>query len=170
MMHTKAAECKCTSLQQAKTAKCPIGQITKCHGNVKTHPCEAKKSRPTANKWTSHQFLYESLVQRMASVALKNGYVLNPDKERVRKVLGLMTENVVATGKPYCPCKQSEPINRKTDVTCPCQDWKEEIKKNGQCFCRLFYRTPAGGETRRSPRTVNKQQKRTAKGGSNAKR
>jgi ferredoxin-thioredoxin reductase catalytic subunit len=106
----------------------------------------------------------------MAGVARQGGYALNPDKARVAKVLGLMTENLVATGKPYCPCKQSDPLNPLADATCPCPNWKEEIKRDGHCFCRLFYRTPAGGQTHQSPRTATKQQKRTAIGGSHAKR
>lgn len=150
-MRKKTAEYKCTSRQQVEPTKCSVSRITKCHGNVKRHPCEAKKSRPTANTWTTHQSRYELLLKRMVGVAGDSGYVLNPDKVRVKKVLGLMTKNLVATGKPYCPCKQSDPINPKKDVTCPCRDWKEEIKKDGHCFCRLFYRKPAGGQTHRSP-------------------
>ena len=133
----KTTECGCAENRKVDPEKCSKDQIKKCHGDAKKHPCGAKRKR---NTWTIHQSRYESLLVRMAGVAKRHGYVLNPDKARVEKVLGMMTENLVATGKPYCPCKASDPINPATDVTCPCPDWKKEIKKDGHCFCRLFYR------------------------------
>ena len=98
----------------------------------------------SGNEWTTHPARYESLLKRMAGVARQNGHVLNPDKARLEKVLGLMTENLAATGRPYCPCKQSDPIDLKNDVQCPCPDREKEIAKDGHCFCRLFYRAKAG--------------------------
>ncbi|NLP05914.1 ferredoxin:thioredoxin reductase [Candidatus Fermentibacteria bacterium] len=91
------------------------------------------------NNWTAHEAEYASLLEKMQGIASKNGLVLNPDKERIEKVLGLMTENLVATGKPYCPCKQSHPLDPSKDKTCTCPEWKEEIAADGHCFCRLFY-------------------------------
>lgn len=129
-----------------------------------------EKKETKGNPWTTHLTEYKALCKQMVTIAEKQGCILNADKERSEKVLGLMTENLVATGKPYCPCKQSNPINLSKDVTCPCPDWKKEIKRDSHCFCRLFYRKPSDGQTRRSSRTVTKQQKRTAKGGSNAGR
>lgn len=91
------------------------------------------------NQWTSHTTEYEKTLSRVSLVARSNGFILNPDEERVKKVVGLMTENSVNAGKYYCPCKQSHPLNPETDVLCPCPGWQEEIKKDGHCFCRLFY-------------------------------
>ena len=92
------------------------------------------------NQWTSHAAEYEDALSRARAMADENGYVLNPDGERVEKVVGLMTENHVSAGKYYCPCKQSHPLNPETDVVCPCPQWREEIAADGHCFCRLFYR------------------------------
>jgi len=66
--------------------------------------------------------------------------LLDPDQERVEKAVGLMTENLAASGKMFCPCKQSHPLNSKVDVACPCPEWKADIERDGHCFCRLFYR------------------------------
>ena len=90
------------------------------------------------NKWTTHLKDYEALLRNVSTIAEKNGFRLNTDKKRVEKVVGLMTENLVATGKPYCPCKQSDPPDLVADVVCPCPEWKNEIGKNGHCGCRLF--------------------------------
>jgi len=54
-------------------------------------------------------------------------------------VVGLMTENLVATGRRYCPCKQSHPLDPGKDKVCPCPEWKDEIGDQGNCFCRLFF-------------------------------
>jgi ferredoxin-thioredoxin reductase catalytic subunit len=96
------------------------------------------------NQWTKHDAEYQALSNKVTELATWNRYVLNPDRERIEKVVGLMTENLVASGKMFCPCKQSHPLNPAVDVTCPCPEWKADIERNGHCFCRLFYR--ADGE------------------------
>jgi ferredoxin-thioredoxin reductase catalytic chain len=101
--------------------------------------CECKSKKGHVNQWTTHADEYQKLLGRMTGIAEKNRYILNTDTERLEKVLGLMTENLVDTGKAYCPCKQSDPPNLKTDVLCPCPDWKKEIAKDGNCYCRLFF-------------------------------
>jgi ferredoxin-thioredoxin reductase catalytic subunit len=92
------------------------------------------------NQWTRHDTEYQSLLDKVTGLAKQNGCALNPDQERVEKVVGLMTENLVASGKTFCPCKQSHPLDPAKDVTCPCPEWKTDITRNGHCFCRLFYR------------------------------
>ncbi|NQU05668.1 MAG: hypothetical protein HQ568_06210 [Calditrichaeota bacterium] len=91
------------------------------------------------NQWTTHTTEYEETLSRVSVIAEKNGYILNPDVERMKKVVGLMTENFVQAGKYFCPCKQSHPLNTESDALCPCSEWKEEIEEVGHCFCRLFY-------------------------------
>jgi ferredoxin-thioredoxin reductase catalytic subunit len=94
------------------------------------------------NQWTTHLKEYSDALIRVSSIAEQNGYVLNPDEERVRKVVGLMTENFVNAGKYYCPCKQTQPLNPAKDEVCPCPQLKEEVAKDGHCFCRLFFKKP----------------------------
>jgi len=83
---------------------------------------------------------YEKNLTRVRTIASKKGYILNPDEERMQKVVGLMTMNYNEFSKYYCPCKQSHPLNPQKDVLCPCSVLDEEVKKDGHCFCRLFYR------------------------------
>jgi ferredoxin-thioredoxin reductase catalytic chain len=92
------------------------------------------------NQWTIHRAEYEGLLEHLRLTAEGNGYILNPDQERVEKVVGLMTENLVTAGRRFCPCKQTHPLDPDKDVTCPCPAWEAEIETDGHCFCRLFYR------------------------------
>ncbi len=50
-----------------------------------------------------------------------------------------MTENQVLTGKLFCRCKQSHPLDPAGDVVCPCPEWKSEIETEGHCLRRLFF-------------------------------
>ncbi|UCD19396.1 MAG: ferredoxin:thioredoxin reductase [candidate division WOR-3 bacterium] len=93
------------------------------------------------NKWdpvVGTEEYNENLV-RINKIAQENGYVLNSDRERLRKVVGLMTMNKIEFGDYYCPCKQSHPLDVQKDVLCPCPEMKNEIAKDNHCFCQLFY-------------------------------
>ncbi len=83
---------------------------------------------------------YNSVLRRVLDLAAKSGSHLNPDEERVQKVVGLMTMNHTETGDYYCPCKQSHPLDTEKDVVCPCPDMEQELDRDGYCFCKLFYR------------------------------
>lgn len=91
------------------------------------------------SSWTSHDEEYGILLGELTGIARAAGFALNSDAERLDKVVGLMTENLVATGRRYCPCKQSHPLDTVKDPVCPCFEWKEEIGRDGNCFCRLFF-------------------------------
>jgi ferredoxin-thioredoxin reductase catalytic subunit len=82
---------------------------------------------------------YESTLKKARDLADESGWILNPDGERVEKVVGLMTINHNQTGRYFCPCKQSHPLDPAKDVICPCPDLSEEMQADGHCFCRLFY-------------------------------
>lgn len=92
------------------------------------------------NQWTKQTDACQSLLNQLREIGSRKGYVINADAERVDKVVGLMTENLVASGGRYCPCKQSHPLDPQKDVVCPCPSWEEEIARDGHCFCRLFFR------------------------------
>lgn len=95
-----------------------------------------------ANRWDSvvGTAEYNENLGRIQEIAHDYGYMLNPDVERLRKVIGLMTMNNTEFGKYYCPCKQNHPLNPQKDTVCPCPEVHDEIHKEGHCFCRLFYR------------------------------
>lgn len=95
-----------------------------------------------ANVWddTVNTEKYKKNLARVRTIAIEKGYILNPDEERMQKVVGLMTMNYNEFNEYYCPCKQSHPLNPHKDVLCPCPVLDEEVKRDGHCFCRLFYR------------------------------
>ncbi len=82
---------------------------------------------------------YQQNLERLEKIAKAKGYRLNSDEKRVEKVIGLMTMNYVNTRQNFCPCKQTHPIDIKSDTTCPCPELDEEIASKGNCFCRLFF-------------------------------
>ena len=54
---------------------------------------------------------YNKNLARIEKIAQEKGFILNPDDERLKKVVGLMTMNQNEFGKYYCPCKQSHPLD-----------------------------------------------------------
>lgn len=83
---------------------------------------------------------YEKNLNRVKKIAEEKGWVLNPDEERIKKVVGLMTDNFIAVGEYVCPCKQQyKPPVKGKDILCPCPDFEKEVKTDGHCFCKLFY-------------------------------
>ena len=83
---------------------------------------------------------YNKNLERIKNIAEEKGFILNPDEERVKKVVGLMTMNFKEYNKYYCPCKQSHPLDPTKDVVCPCSTLEQEVNKDGHCYCRLFYK------------------------------
>jgi len=74
-----------------------------------------------------------------ADYAQKNGFQLNPDKEIIERIINGLLENEKKYGKKYCPCRRVTG-NQETDLknVCPCYYHKDEIEKDGHCFCGLF--------------------------------
>jgi ferredoxin-thioredoxin reductase catalytic subunit len=83
---------------------------------------------------------YNENLKRIEGIAKDKSYRLNHNDDRVKKVIGLMTINYLGHKKYYCPCKQSEPLDEIKDVFCPCPALDAEVKKDGHCFCKLFFK------------------------------
>ena len=82
-------------------------------------------------------------IERARKVGAELSYVLNPDTKRALKIANLLAKNEEQSGKRYCPCKQSHPIDLEQDAVCPCSDVDEEIARDGHCHCWLFFKKPA---------------------------
>ena len=80
-----------------------------------------------------------SVIERYDNYAKSNGFRLNPDKKTVERVVKGLFENQKKYGKKYCPCRRVSG-NEEEDAKkiCPCAFHKEEIEKDGHCFCNLF--------------------------------
>jgi len=71
--------------------------------------------------------------------AKKSGFQLNPDKSAVERVVKGLLANEQKYGEKYCPCRRvsgDKEADKKN--ICPCVYHKDEIAKDGHCFCKLF--------------------------------
>lgn len=78
-------------------------------------------------------------IERYDNYAKANGFRLNSDAKTVERVVKGLYENQKKYGKKFCPCRRVSG-NEAEDAKkiCPCAFHKEEIDKNGHCFCNLF--------------------------------
>lgn len=83
----------------------------------------------------------EKIIQFYQEYAERNGFKLNPNQEMVKRLIKGMLENEKKYGARYCPCRRisGNPEEDKPKI-CPCQWHREEIERDGHCFCGLFYK------------------------------
>ncbi len=81
----------------------------------------------------------ENLIDNYEKYAEANGFKLNPDKKAVERLVNGLLENEKKYSAKYCPCRRvtGDKEEDKSKI-CPCQWHREEIEKDGHCFCRLF--------------------------------
>ncbi|OGZ27184.1 MAG: thioredoxin [Candidatus Nealsonbacteria bacterium RIFOXYB1_FULL_40_15] len=79
-----------------------------------------------------------SLISESEKYAEDNGFILNPDREAVKRIATGIIGNKKKYGKKYCPCRRITGTEEDEKKTCPCYYHKNEIKENGHCLC-LFY-------------------------------
>ncbi len=88
------------------------------------------------------QQIVEELIKKFGQYAKDNGFQLNPDKKVVERVINGFLLNEEKYGKKYCPCRRipqpNEPAEEASKKVCPCFWHKEEIKRDGHCFCNLY--------------------------------
>ena len=84
----------------------------------------------------------EEIIKDYEAYAQKEGFRLNPDRRIVEGIIKGLLRNEEKYGARYCPCRRVSG-NQEEDQPkiCPCQWHKEEIERDGHCFCRLFYKT-----------------------------
>ena len=85
------------------------------------------------------------------TIAERHGYELNPDPAHLERLARHLTENKASHGRLYCPCKQSYPLRPDVDPVCPCDDFHDEIEKQGHCECHLFFSPETADRLRRRP-------------------
>ncbi len=81
----------------------------------------------------------EKILKEYENYANKNRFKLNQNSEVLKRIVKGLLENEKKYGKRYCPCRRvtGNPEEDKSKI-CPCQFHREEIGKNGHCFCQLF--------------------------------
>ncbi|MCD6414583.1 MAG: ferredoxin:thioredoxin reductase [Candidatus Diapherotrites archaeon] len=84
---------------------------------------------------------YDELYQKMKKYADENGYKLNPNEKERDALLKALLANEKEHGEIYCPCRRVTGDKEKDKkIICPCAYHKEEIARDGRCFCGLFVR------------------------------
>jgi len=81
----------------------------------------------------------EKIIQSYQEYAEKNGFKLNPNRAIVERLVKGLLENEKKYSFRYCPCRRisGNPEEDKPKI-CPCQWHREEIERDGHCFCGLF--------------------------------
>jgi thioredoxin len=80
-----------------------------------------------------------AMIERYDNYAKSNGFRLNPEKKEVERVINGLLANEKKWGKKYCPCRRVTGNDADdAKIICPCVYHKDEIEKDGHCFCKLF--------------------------------
>ncbi|OGZ32689.1 MAG: hypothetical protein A2V69_03690 [Candidatus Portnoybacteria bacterium RBG_13_40_8] len=87
----------------------------------------------------------EKIIENYQNYAEKNGFRLNPERKTVERVIKGLLENEKKYGKRYCPCRRvnGNPEEDKLKI-CPCVWHREEIERDGHCYCGLFVKVEMG--------------------------
>jgi thioredoxin len=81
----------------------------------------------------------DNVIKISEEYAKESGIKLNSDKKTVERIVKGLLLNEGKYGEKYCPCRRITG-DKETDkkIICPCIYHKEEIEKDGHCFCNLF--------------------------------
>ena len=83
----------------------------------------------------------EATHTRAKQYAREKGYVLNVDEKQLSAVLRGLARNKERFGAAYCPCRlRSGDPEKDQIIICPCIYHEKEIKEQGTCHCRLFFK------------------------------
>ena len=82
---------------------------------------------------------FEELIKKYSKYAKGNEFQLNPDEKTVERIIKGLLANEQKYGKKYCPCRRVTGNEQEdSKKICPCFWHKDEIKKDGHCFCNLY--------------------------------
>jgi len=83
----------------------------------------------------------EQMLKSFEEYARQNGFRLNPDRKSLEMLAAGLLANEKKYGFKYCPCRRITGDKEEDRLKiCPCHWHKEEIEKDGHCFCGLFYK------------------------------
>ena len=81
----------------------------------------------------------DELKKDYARYAMENDIQLNSDEKTVERIINGLLKNEEKFGEKYCPCRRVSG-DKVEDVKkiCPCFWHKDEIERDGHCFCNLY--------------------------------
>jgi len=81
----------------------------------------------------------QDFIEKSKEYAEQNGFQLNPDEKIVERIVNGIFMNEEKHGAKYCPCRRiTGDKEEDAKKICPCFWHKDEIAKDGRCFCGLF--------------------------------
>jgi len=83
----------------------------------------------------------EQILKQSKDYAESKGFALNTNKKILGMVIAALAKNKKEKGQAYCPCRAltGKKEEDKKNV-CPCAFHLDEIKQDGHCKCRLFFK------------------------------
>lgn len=111
---------------------CSVGAIEKISG-------ESDDSQENSEENKDQNI--EEIIKWYENYAEENGFKLNPDRTVVEGLIKGLLLNEEKYGERYCPCRivTGNPEEDR-DKICPCKWHKEEIERDGNCHCKLFFK------------------------------
>ena len=80
------------------------------------------------------------IIENCKKYAEKNGFGLNLNKKAVETIVKGLLENEKKYGQRYCPCRRvTGNAEEDRPKICPCAWHRQEIERDGHCYCRLFF-------------------------------
>ena len=81
----------------------------------------------------------ESLIKKYEAYAQSQGFLVNPDRQRVENIVKALLKKEELQGDKYCPCRVVTGDKQEDKkIVCPCVYHKDEIEQMGHCLCWLF--------------------------------
>ena len=81
----------------------------------------------------------QELTEKSKKYAEESGFKLNPNEKIVENIVNGLLRNEEKYGEQYCPCRRvSGDKEEDAKKICPCFWHKDEIAKDGHCFCNLY--------------------------------
>jgi len=81
----------------------------------------------------------DEIIERYDNYAKSNGFRLNPNRKVVEGIVNGLLANEKKHGKRYCPCRRvTGNAEEDSKIICPCIFHKDELEKDGHCFCNLY--------------------------------
>lgn len=81
----------------------------------------------------------EKLIAEYDAYAKASGFQLNPDRKVVERIVSGLLRNKEKYGEMYCPCRRVTGDKAEdAKKICACFWHKDEIAKDGHCFCNLY--------------------------------
>lgn len=108
---------------------------------LKKEKGKKEEKKEEREKQDSEKEKIKRLIEWYREYAKENGFQLNSDQKIVKRLIKGLLANEKKYGERYCPCRRVVGNKEEDSVKiCPCKWHKEEIERNGHCFCGLFVR------------------------------